>query len=110
MIHKAIFKSKFIFCILLLVFTSAPFANVNAQQPNKTRILFLLDASGSMYAEMGRDTRMDVAKRLLSKMVDSLRNTPNLELALRVYGHQSTKDKQNCRDTKLEIPFGKFKQ
>ncbi len=84
-----------------------PFANVNAQQPNKTRILFLLDASGSMYAEMGRDTRMDVAKRLLSKMVDSLRNTPNLEIALRVYGHQTTKDKQNCRDTKLEIPFGK---
>lgn len=84
-----------------------PFANVNAQQPNKTRILFLLDASGSMYAEMGRDNRMDVAKRLLSKMVDSLRNTPNLEIALRVYGHQTTKDKQNCRDTKLEIPFGK---
>lgn len=84
-----------------------PFAKVNAQQPNKTRILFLLDASGSMYAEMGRDTRMDVAKRLLSKMVDSLRNTPNLEIALRVYGHQTTKDKQNCRDTKLEIPFGK---
>ena len=105
--HRALFKSKFIFCIILLVFTSMPFANVNAQQPNKTRILFLLDASGSMYAEMGRDTRMDVAKRLLSKMVDSLRNTPNLEIALRVYGHQTTKDKQNCRDTKLEIPFGK---
>ncbi|MFM9945008.1 MAG: vWA domain-containing protein [Bacteroidia bacterium] len=78
-----------------------------AQQPNKTRILFLLDASGSMYAEMGKDIRMNVAKRLLSKMVDSLRYTPNLEIALRVYGHTSTKDKQNCRDTKLEIPFGK---
>ncbi len=84
--------------------------NVNrsfAQQPNKTRILFLLDASGSMYAQMGKDIRMNVAKRLLSKMVDSIRNTPNLEIALRVYGHTTTKDKQNCRDTKLEIPFGK---
>ncbi len=78
-----------------------------AQQPNKTRILFLLDASGSMYAEMGTDIRMNVAKRLLSKMVDSLRFTSNLEIALRVYGHNSTKDKQNCRDTKLEIPFSK---
>ncbi len=105
MIHKALSKSTLILCILLLVFTFVP--NVYAQQPNKTRILFLLDASGSMYAEMGTDTRMDVAKRLLSKMVDSLRYTPNLEIALRVYGHQTTKDKQNCRDTKLEIPFGK---
>ena len=81
--------------------------SLQAQPPNKTRILFLLDASGSMYAQMGDDIRMNVAKRLLSKMVDSLRYTPNLEIALRIYGHTSTKDKQNCRDTRLEIPFGK---
>lgn len=84
-----------------------PLEKIKAQQPNKTRILFLLDASGSMLAEMGTDTRINVAKRLLSKMVDSLRHTPNLEIGLRVYGHTTTKDKQNCRDTKLEIPFGK---
>lgn len=78
-----------------------------SQVPNKTRILFLLDASGSMYANMGTDIRMGVAKRLLSKMVDSLRHEPNLEIALRVYGHTTTKDKRNCHDTKLEVPFSR---
>jgi Ca-activated chloride channel family protein len=94
--------------IKLLVFMVCMWGfKANSQQPNKTRILFLMDASGSMYAAMGSDNRINIAKRLLSKMVDSLRYTPNLEIALRVYGHQSSKDKQNCRDTKLEIPFGK---
>lgn len=67
----------------------------------------MLDASGSMYARMGNDIRMGVAKRLLSKMVDSLRNQPNLEIALRVYGHTTIKEKQNCHDTKLEVPFSR---
>lgn len=38
-------------------------------------------------------------------MVDSLRNVDNVELALRVYGHQSYVPPQDCGDTKLEVPF-----
>lgn len=56
---------------------------------------------------MGSDNRMGVAKKLLSKMVDSLRYQPNLEIALRIYGHTTTKDKRNCHDTKLEVPFSR---
>lgn len=100
-------KSKPLLITLMLLIQSLTVPRGFAQQPNKTRILFLLDASGSMYAMMGRDNRMDVAKRLLSKMVDSLKTTPNLEIALRVYGHTATKDKRNCKDTRLEVPFGK---
>lgn len=53
------------------------------------------------------ETRIEAAKDLLSKSIDSLRGTPNLEVALRVYGHQSpiTADYQDCNDTKLEVPF-----
>ncbi len=80
--------------------------NTYAQQP-KTRILFVLDASGSMYAKMGKDNRITVAKRLLTRMVDSLQYTGELELALRVYGHQSQKTERNCKDTKLEVPFSR---
>lgn len=79
----------------------------SSQVPDKTRILFLLDASGSMQGKLDNEIKMVVAKRLLSKMVDSLRNKPNLEIALRVYGHTTHKDKKNCKDTKLEIPFSK---
>jgi Ca-activated chloride channel family protein len=76
-------------------------------RPIKTRILFLLDASGSMYARMDNDTRINVARRLLGKTIDSLVGTPNLEIALRVYGHTSPPNQRNCKDTRLEVPFRK---
>lgn len=81
---------------------------IAAQQiyrPAKTRILFLLDASGSMFARMERDTRINIAKRLLSNIVDSLEGAKNVELALRVYGHTSPPAKRDCKDTRLEVPF-----
>jgi Ca-activated chloride channel family protein len=95
-------RHKQIWAILLLFLA----ANAYAQQP-KTRILFVLDGSGSMYAKMGEDNRITVAKRLLTRMVDSLQYQEELELALRVYGHQSQKTERNCKDTKLEVPFSK---
>lgn len=79
-----------------------------SQQP-LTRILFILDASNSMNVRWnGQQTRIEAAKELLSQSIDSLRNIPNLEIALRVYGHQSpiTATFQDCNDTKLEVGFG----
>lgn len=74
-----------------------------------TRILFILDASNSMNGSWGKITRLEAAKELLAKSVTELEGVPNLEIALRVYGHQSeiTATYQDCEDTKLEIPFGK---
>ncbi len=85
---------------------------VNAQEyeqkpPDKTRILFLLDGSGSMLAEWGPTLKINVAKRFLAQFVDSLRNDPDLELALRVYGHQYHRKYQRCDDSRLEVPFGR---
>jgi Ca-activated chloride channel homolog len=76
-------------------------------QEKLTRILFILDASNSMNANWGEQTRIQAAKELMIKAVDSLVGTPNLEIALRVYGHQSpiTSTYQDCDDTKLEVPF-----
>lgn len=79
--------------------------NVLPGKPRVTRILFLLDASGSMLAPWEGRPRMDVAKSLLAKMVDSLNTYPNLELALRAYGHLHDKSENNCEDSKLEVPF-----
>jgi Ca-activated chloride channel homolog len=93
---------KFLIPILLLIncFSIA--------QDQKTRILFILDASNSMNASWGSQTRIEAAKELLEQAVDSLVGTENLEIALRVYGHQSpiTATFQDCNDTKLEVPFG----
>ncbi|MGI4821139.1 MAG: vWA domain-containing protein [Janthinobacterium lividum] len=79
--------------------------NAPPEKPKVTRILFLLDASGSMMAPWEGQPRWEVAKRLLAKMADSLNAYPNLELGLRVYGHQSPNSEQNCEDSRLEVPF-----
>jgi Ca-activated chloride channel family protein len=49
---------------------------------------------------------MDIAKKILTRLVDSLRTNPKLELALRVYGHRYSRQANNCNDSKLEVPFG----
>lgn len=94
-------KIVFIFFLMISTFVES--------QEKLTRILFILDASNSMNAKWGEQTRIEAAKELLAKTVDSLRGTPNLEIALRVYGHQSpiTATYQDCADTKLEVPFSR---
>lgn len=91
-----------VICCLFLM----SFSKVQGQE--LTRILFILDASNSMNAKWGAQTRIEAAKELLIKNVDSLAGSANLQIALRVYGHQSpiTATYQDCNDTKLEVPFG----
>lgn len=94
--------------IALLFTFLLSFAFANAQTPpQKTRILFLFDASQSMYGRWDNGQKIQVATRLLRNIVDSLKSAENVEVALRVYGHQNnvTSDGRNCKDTKLEVPF-----
>lgn len=91
--------------LLILSATGSTFAQEKKPQP-KTRILFLLDASGSMMAKWENSDRMTVAKNLLSHLVDSLDQYDNVEVALRAYGHQFGRERNDCKDTKLEVPFG----
>lgn len=97
------------FLLTLLVLATGPLyaQDVNQQAlPDKTRILFVLDGSGSMNAIWGEhSSRMDAAKAILTRLVDSLRVNPKLELALRVYGHRYSRQANNCTDSRLEVPF-----
>ena len=72
-----------------------------------TRILFVFDASNSMYGRWQTGTRMEVAQRLMRELLDSLGRVekPHFELALRVYGHQKPVPPQDCNDTRLEVAF-----
>ena len=71
-----------------------------------SRILFIFDASNSMAGQWEGEVKIDIARRILIEMVDSLEAMENVEMALRVYGHQSPVPPQDCSDTKLEVPFG----
>ncbi len=94
--------------IALLLTFLVSFAFAEAQtSPQKTRILFVFDASQSMYGRWDEGQKIQVATKLLREIVDSLKSTENVEVALRVYGHQNSvsSDGRNCKDTKLEVPF-----
>ena len=94
-------KKYLIFLFLLGV-------GLNAQSQELTRILFIFDASNSMNGKWEGATKIVRAREILKESLNELKGVPNLELALRVYGHQSpiTPTFQDCDDTKLEIPFG----
>ncbi len=93
----------------LILGVIALLANINlqAQNPSKqlTRILIILDCSNSMNSLFESESKFNIAKRLVSKTVDSLDKQANLQLALRCYGHQKDYPPQDCDDSKLEVPF-----
>jgi len=68
----------------------------------------VFDASNSMNGKWEGATKIEHARRIFSQTMDELEGIPNLQVALRVYGHQSpiTPTFQDCNDTKLEVPFG----
>lgn len=92
--------------LILLIFISF---SINLISQNRlTRILFVFDGSQSMTGIWNKDGRkIDIARRILIKMVDSLKTVENVQLGLRVYGHQSYVPPQDCSDTRLEVSFKK---
>ena len=103
--RNSLFRVLFLLLLAGAFVPAARAQNAPVEKPKITRILFLLDASGSMMALWEGQPRWNVAKRMLGKMVDSLNAYPNLELGLRVYGHQSPNADKNCEDSRLEVPF-----
>lgn len=97
--------------LLLLIAVQFSFAQrgITDRSTPLTRILFIYDASNSMNGSWESGRKNQIAQRLISETLDSLKGNPNIELALRVYGHQyDYRQGQNCDDTKLEVPFAKY--
>jgi Ca-activated chloride channel family protein len=106
--REIMMRSLLLICVITL--SLAPNA-LHGQEPESgytptSRILFIFDASNSMAGIWEGEVKIDIARRILIEMVDSLENVENLEMALRIYGHQSPVPPQDCSDTKLEVPFG----
>ena len=69
-----------------------------------TQIELILDDSGSMAELVGGKAKIDVAKESLNKIVDELKTKDNLNVALRIYGHQN----KECTNSVLEVPMSKI--
>jgi Ca-activated chloride channel homolog len=92
-----------------LVAQSNATSGINAEKMENTNILFVFDASNSMNAFWEGERKIHVATELLSQALTELHGIDGLQLALRVYGHQTkfVKDKiQDCDDTELLVSFG----
>ncbi len=94
--------------IFFILFISLSFFTSAQKKPavKFTRILFVFDASKSMIAKHENTTRMDGAKNLFFKFIDSLSKDKTLQFALRMYGHTVKYPPGDCKDSKLIVPFG----
>lgn len=96
---------RHLFTVLIFIFL---LPNAYSQETEKTtRVLFVFDASLSMFGRFDGQPKIDVAQKVMSETLDSLKNIPNLQLALRMYGNRTkiTNTFQDCEDTHLEVPF-----
>lgn len=59
-----------------------------------------------MLARWQSDRKITIANKLMAELLDSLRGVPDLQLGLRMYGHQKNYPPQDCDDSRLEIPIG----
>ncbi|NEN24842.1 VWA domain-containing protein [Cryomorpha ignava] len=95
--------------VLFLFFCGITTSGLYAQKNEEplTRLLFVFDASNSMNATWQSDRKITIARKLLSDAIKEVDDKPNVELGLRVYGHQVMIEpgKQDCDDTRLEVSF-----
>jgi hypothetical protein len=68
-----------------------------AETPGK--VLFILDASGSMWGEVKGEDKIVIAKQVMSDLVRQL--PEGMEAGLEVYGHRS---KGDCGDIEITVP------
>ena len=66
-----------------------------------TNLLFILDASGSMAGQIDGKAKMDVAKGVMTDLIDGLPDSVNV--GLEVYGHRS---KGDCDDIETMVEVG----
>lgn len=91
-------KTTFRFVLLFLVAGISAAAAADA-----ARTIIVLDASGSMRERIKGETKMDIAKRAVRELVESLPDAGQLGLV--VYSHRKPND---CDDIELLIPPGKL--
>jgi len=94
--------------IILLFVPGILFAQKEEKEKNP-RILILLDGSSSMLHEWTKDNiRFEAAAKIVDRLMDSVYAVnPEVEFALRVYGHQYPTSANNCYDSKLEVMFSR---
>ena len=67
------------------------------------KILFIFDASGSMWGKIDKSTKIQVAKETMGKLSEKI--SDDTHVGLIAYGHNSASD---CNDIETLVPLGAF--
>lgn len=95
-----------LFFSFIFIFTTSCFFAQKKITTKPTRVLFIFDASKSMIAKHNNSNRIEDAKTLFYKFIDSLSRDKTMQFALRMYGNTVKYPPGDCKDSKLIVPFG----
>ena len=87
-------KLAILACAFLFIF------QLNAQSESPSPIIFIYDASGSMWGQMEGKTKMEIASSVLSKSINDFAD--NQKIGLVAYGHRK---KGDCNDVETLVPL-----
>ena len=70
------------------------------QAAHAATVLFVLDASGSMWGQIDGEPKIDIARRVLADLMSEL--PADVEIGLEAYGHNR---KDDCADIEMLAPL-----
>jgi Ca-activated chloride channel homolog len=83
---------------------AALWAAPSARADERSNVMIVLDASGSMAGKMNGQVKMQLAERVVKDLVDNM--PAEMNVGLIVYGSRSPKEKKDCGDIDLMQPVG----
>jgi len=89
------------FSLVFFIFWTMFFSFQDAWTAQYPEVMFILDASGSMWGTAGNKTKMEAARNAFSKVVPAL--PKEVRIGLTAYGHRT---KGDCSDIEILIPPG----
>ena len=98
-------------CLLICLLSFAGGSSAQRVTPAgnvQPRILLLLDGSSSMLQPWNNSIRFKAAAQIVAALMDSIYSVnAGVEFGLRVYGHQSPAQLNDCFDSRMEVMFSK---
>jgi len=89
-------------CMAAAAFLLAPEPARAQEEIERTNVLIVLDASGSMAGRMNGKVKMDLARNVVRELVDNMPS--DMKVGLVVYGARSAREKNDCKDIELLRP------
>jgi len=98
------FDPRIFFVFIIVSAIAWGVARVAVASSGHTNVELIIDDSGSMAQKIGGGKKIDVAKQVLSGLVQDL--PADSIVAVRTYGRRQPSSARDCGDMELLIPFG----